>query len=37
MVPIPKDPDFRSPLDKNRMPGHLFELHPVNEVNMKGQ
>ena len=19
------------------MPGHLFELHPVNEVNTKGQ
>ena len=27
----------RSPLDKNPMPGHLFELHPVNEVNTKGQ
>ena len=26
-----------SPLDKNPMPGHLFELHPVNEVNTKGQ
>ena len=25
------------PLDKNPMPGHLFELHPVNEVNTKGQ
>ena len=24
------------PLDKNPMPGHLFELHPVNEVNTKG-
>ena len=23
--------------DKNPMPGHLFELHPVNEVNTKGQ
>ena len=22
---------------KNPMPGHLFELHPVNEVNTKGQ
>ena len=27
----------RSPLDKNPIPGHLFELHPVNEVNTKGQ
>ena len=27
----------RAPLDKNPMPGHLFELHPVNEVNTKGQ
>ena len=27
----------RSPLDKNPMPGHLSELHPVNEVNTKGQ
>ena len=27
----------RSPLDKNPMPAHLFELHPVNEVNTKGQ
>ena len=27
----------RSPLDKNPMPGHLPELHPVNEVNTKGQ
>ncbi|MBR0474008.1 MAG: hypothetical protein IJJ19_03325, partial [Erysipelotrichaceae bacterium] len=25
------------PLDKIPMPGHLFELHPVNEVNTKGQ
>ena len=25
------------PLDKNPMPGHLFGLHPVNEVNTKGQ
>ena len=25
------------PLDKNPMPGHLSELHPVNEVNTKGQ
>ena len=24
-------------LSKNPMPGHLFELHPVNEVNTKGQ
>ena len=27
----------RSPLDKNPMPGHLSELHPVNEVHTKGQ
>ena len=30
-------PISRSPLDKNPMPGHLSELHPVNEVNTKGQ
>ena len=30
-------PISRSPLDKNPMPGHLFELPPVNEVNTKGQ
>ena len=23
--------------EENPMPGHLFELHPVNEVNTKGQ
>ena len=34
---IPKDPDFPVPLDRKLMPGHLFELHPVNEVNTKGQ
>src|SRR5574337_1183140 len=28
---------FRSPLDKNPMPGHLSELQPVNAVNTKGQ
>ena len=33
----PKDPDFPAPLDKNPMPGHISELHPVNEVNTKGQ
>src|SRR5574340_1026919 len=32
-----RTPIFRSPLDKNPMPGHLSELHPVNEVNTKGQ
>ena len=32
-----RTPISRSPLDKNPMPGHLFELHPVNEVNTKGQ
>src|SRR5574337_749233 len=32
-----RTPIYRSPLDKNPMPGHLFELHPVNEVNTKGQ
>ena len=30
-------PISRYPLDKNPMPGHLSELHPVNEVNTKGQ
>ena len=25
------------PLGKNPMPGHLSELHPVNEANTKGQ
>src|SRR5574337_963040 len=30
-------PISRSPLDKNPMPGHLSELHPVNEVNTKGK
>src|SRR5574337_750947 len=29
-------PISRSPLGKNPMPGHLSELHPVNEVNTKG-
>src|SRR5574340_1110056 len=32
-----KTPISRCPLDKNPMSGHLFELHPVNEVNTKGQ
>src|SRR5574337_1088081 len=32
-----RTPISRSPLDKNPMPGHLSELHPVNEVNKKGQ
>src|SRR5574340_270152 len=32
-----RTPISRSPLDKNPMPGHLSELHPVNEVNTKGQ
>ena len=27
----------RSPLDKNPMPGHLYELQPVNAVKTKGQ
>ena len=30
-----RPPDL--PLEKNPMPGHLSELHPVNEVNTKGQ
>src|SRR5574341_780968 len=32
-----RTPISRSPLSKNPMPGHLSELHPVNEVNTKGQ
>src|SRR5574337_572443 len=32
-----RTPISRSPLDKNPMPGHLSEHHPVNEVNTKGQ
>ena len=32
-----RTPISRCPLDKKPMPGHLFELHPVNEVNTKGQ
>ena len=28
---MPNDPDFRSALDKNPMPGHLFEGNPVGE------
>ena len=32
-----RTPIFRSPLEKNPMPGHLSELHPVNEVHTKGQ
>src|SRR5574340_400586 len=32
-----RTPISRSPLDKNPMPGHLSELHPVNAVNTKGQ
>src|SRR5574341_22653 len=32
-----RTPISRSPLDKNPMPGHLSELHPVNEVHTKGQ
>ena len=31
-----RTPISQSPLDKNPMPGHLSELHPVNEVNTKG-
>ena len=34
---VAKHPDFPAPLDKNPMPGQLSELHPVNEVNTKGQ
>ena len=30
-------PISRARLGKNPMPGHLSELHPVNEVNTKGQ
>ena len=29
---MPKDYDFRYALDKNPMPGHLFECNPVDEV-----
>src|SRR5574342_683001 len=32
-----RTPISQSPLDKNPMPGHLPELHPVNEVHTKGQ
>src|SRR5574337_800617 len=32
-----RTPISRSPLDKSPMPGHLSELHTVNEVNTKGQ
>src|SRR5574340_812364 len=32
-----RTPISRSPLDKNPMTGHVSELHPVNEVNTKGQ
>ena len=32
-----RTPISRFPLDKNPMAGHLSELHPVNEVNTKGQ
>src|SRR5574337_1413587 len=32
-----RTPISRCPLDKNQMPGHLSELHPVIEVNTKGQ
>src|SRR5574340_1615069 len=32
-----RTPISRCPLEKNPMPGHLSELHPVNEVNTKGQ
>ena len=34
---VAKTPISRSPLGKNPMPGHLSELHPVNEANTKGQ
>src|SRR5574337_385087 len=30
---IAKHRDFPFPLDKNSMPRHLSEFHPVNEVN----
>ena len=33
---LPRKPRDEWP-DKNPMPGHLSELHPVNEVNTKGQ
>src|SRR5574339_55319 len=32
-----RTPISRSPLDKNPMPGHFSDLHPVNEFNTKGQ
>ena len=35
--PVHSEPISRSPLEKNPMPGHLSELHHVNEVNTKGQ
>ena len=28
---MPQDPDSGSALDKNPMPGHLFEVNPVDE------
>src|SRR5574341_1288327 len=31
---ITKDPDFRSPLDKNPMPGHLSELHGCRQPSV---
>ena len=34
---LKNDRRISSPLDKNPVPGHLSELHPVNEVNTKGQ
>ena len=35
--PFRRTPISWSPLDKNPMPTHLFELHPVSEVNTEGQ
>ena len=32
---FPKTPISRSALDKNPMPGHLFECNPVNEVTIR--
>ena len=34
---IAKHPDIPFPLDKNSMPRHLSEFHPVNEVNTQGK
>ena len=37
LITFRRTPISRSPLEKNPMPGHLSQLHPVDEVNTKGQ